>query len=75
MSVQAHRNALQAQARPSLPSTVPRYHGVGISLNRLRFLGKMNPMSIVVRQVALSDIETVLPLFDSYRQFYGAKAI
>ncbi len=27
--------------------------------------------TITVRQAALSDLETLAPLFDSYRQFYG----
>ena len=31
-------------------------------------------MSIVVRQAALSDVETLVPLFDSYRQFYGRES-
>ena len=31
-------------------------------------------MSIVVRQAVQSDIETLVPLFDSYRQFYGRES-
>lgn len=31
-------------------------------------------MSIVVRQAGLSDADTVAPLFDQYRQFYGRQS-
>ena len=31
-------------------------------------------MSIIVRQAVLHDIEALVPLFDSYRQFYGRES-